>query len=75
MQLSVQSIIPFPIENVYKAMRDHLPELATYLPNIDSIEVKERKLEGDVLHLVNQWNPANTEIPTVAQSFVDVEKT
>lgn len=75
MQLSVQSVIPFPIENVYKAMRDHLPELATYLPNIDSIEVKERKLEGDVLHLVNQWNPANTEIPTVAQSFVDVEKT
>ena len=73
MQLSVQSVIPFPIENVCEAMRDHLPELAT--PCKYRFHRSQEKLEGDVLHLVNQWNPANTEIPTVAQSFVDVEKT
>ena len=75
MQLSVKSPIPFPIENVYFAMRDHLPELAAYMPNIESIEVQKRELKNDVLHLVNKWNPSDTEIPTIAQPFIDTKNT
>ena len=58
MQLSIQSTIPFPISKVYEAMRDHLPELAQYMPNIESIEVKSGWKKNDKLQLVNQWNPA-----------------
>ena len=75
MQVSIKSPIPFPIQDVYAAMRDHMPELAQFMPNIDSIEVKERRVEGDILHIVNRWNPADTEVPSVAKSFIDPKTT
>ena len=74
MQLSIQSMIPFPIAKVYEAMRDHLPELAKYMPNIESIEVISKVNENNVLQIVNQWNPAETEIPKVAQPFIQADK-
>ena len=72
MEISVVSEIPFPIQDVFLAMRDHMPELAQYMPNVKSIEVTLRdELGGGVVHLVNRWNAAATEIPAVARPFVD----
>ena len=72
MDINVVSEIPFPISNVFKAMRDHMPELAEYMPNVDSIDVESREASSDGrVHLVNRWNAAATEIPAVARPFVD----
>ena len=72
MDINVVSDIPFPIQDVYLAMRDHMPELAEFMPNVASIEVESRdsSTEGRV-QLVNRWNAAATEIPTIARPFID----
>ena len=76
MVLNKKSVIPFPIEEVYLAMRDHMPELAEYMPNIESIDVQKREEIGsDELKLINRWNAASTEIPKVARPFVKPDKT
>ena len=72
MEIKVVSEIPFPIQDVYTAMRDHMPELAEHMPNVDSIVVQEREDDGSgVVRLVNRWNAAATEIPAMARPFID----
>jgi hypothetical protein len=71
-EINVVSEIPFPIADVFKAMRDHMPELAKYMPNVDTINVESREDVGDgCVKLVNRWNAAATEIPAVARPFVN----
>ncbi len=74
MKISVTQIIPFPRKAVFAVLRDHLPELADYLPNIKKIEVKERTEEGPVVRLLNLWHAAQTEVPTIAKPFLDPSK-
>ncbi len=72
MDISVVTTIPYPLELVYAAMRDHLPDLADYMPNVESIVVESREDVSETrVKLVNRWNAASTEIPTVARRFVD----
>jgi hypothetical protein len=75
MDISVVTTIPHSRSAVWAAMRDHMPDMAQYLPNVDGIEVKERSepAPGQV-KLVNLWKAAKTEIPTVARPFVDPQK-
>ena len=76
MLINVTTSIPFPIDKVYLAMQDHLPDLAQYMPNIESISVeKKEEKEDGWIHLVNRWKTAPTEIPTVARPFIDQNKT
>ena len=75
MDISINSSIPHPIQSVYEAMRDHMPELVPYMPNIQSIVVENREEHGNILHLQNRWTPSQTEIPTVARSFIDSKNT
>jgi hypothetical protein len=72
MQINVVTTIPFPIESVFMAMRDQMPSLADFMPNVRSIVVEERDedAEGNIA-LINRWNAASTEIPTVARAFID----
>ncbi len=72
MQLSVDNIVPFPIADVFRGMRDQMPAIAEYLPNIDSIVVESSDAPADgEMKLVNRWNAAATEVPVVARKFVD----
>tara|TARA_B100001250_G_scaffold375481_1_gene363081 strand:+ start:92 stop:622 length:531 start_codon:yes stop_codon:yes gene_type:complete len=72
MKINVVTLIPFPIESVFTAMRDHLPDLAQYMPNVKSIVVEERNEDADGnVSFVNRWNAASTEIPAVARPFID----
>jgi hypothetical protein len=72
MEINVVSLIPFGIDATFEAMRDHMPELAAYMPNVDSIVVESRDAGDDeIVRLVNRWNAAATEIPAVARTFVD----
>ena len=75
MDIFIKSTIPHPIQAVYEAMRDHMPKLVPYMPNVQSIVVEKREQHGNLLHLQNRWTPSQTEIPTVARSFIDAKNT
>jgi hypothetical protein len=75
MDIFIKSSIPYPIQSVYEAMRDHMPKLVLYMPNIQQIIVEKREQKGNVLFLQNRWIPAQTEIPAVARSFIDSNNT
>ena len=75
MDITVDHRVNFPRTLVFETMRDHMPDLAPYLPNVDGIEVRERKEPAaGVVELVNFWKAAKTEIPNVARPFVDQSK-
>ena len=75
MDISIKSTIPFPINDVFAAMRDHMPELVPFMPNVQEIIVEERRQSGNTLHLRNRWIPSQTEIPSVARPFIDAKRT
>lgn len=75
MKIQVVTTVPYPREAVFAAMRDQLPALAAYMPNIASITVEQQTDAGDgVVDLVNKWQAAASEIPMVARSFVKPEQ-
>ena len=70
MEFETDLTVPFALDVVFAAYRDRLPELADYLPNIQRIEVTDRRVgEGGEVVLVNEW-VGGGEIPKVARSFV-----
>jgi len=75
MDIDVVSTVPFPIDQVFPAMRDQLQGLAEYMPNVDRIVEHERdEPEPGVMKLRNQWYTARTEIPAMARPFIDQKK-
>jgi len=75
MEIAVDKSMPYPLEPVWTTMRDKLPELIPYLPNVERVEVRERTepSPGEV-HLVNFWKAAKTEVPKLARPFIDQSK-
>jgi hypothetical protein len=69
MQINSVSRIHHPIEEVFRAYRDHMPELAAYVPDVKRIDVAQRREEGPVVRLHNVWH-ADREIPAMARRFV-----
>ncbi len=57
------------VEQVFAVARDKLPDLVPFLPNIERIEVKERKDEAGRVLIVNRWY-AKADIPAAAKKFV-----
>ena len=75
MNILVKTNIPFPIDAVFLAMRDELPEMVQYMPNIQSLEILNRETkDGGEIFILNKWNSA-TEIPKVVRSFIPQDKT
>lgn len=75
MKISVAQVIPYPRPVVFGVLRDHLPELAAYLTNIEYIQRQGRTelAEGGV-ELTNLWQAAKTEVPMVARAVLDPAK-
>ena len=73
MDFVIRDTLPFPRAEVFGVHRDRLPEVADFLPNVESIEVTQREEEGAVVRLVNLWKAAETEVPTVARPFIKPE--
>lgn len=69
MNLQAEAKVPFPLELVYRTYRDELPDLVPYLPNIKSIDVKEREATDGGVRLLNVWR-GDAKIPRVAQGFI-----
>lgn len=75
MDINVVSTIPYPIDVVFGAMRDQLPQLADYMPNVDRVEIVEQsEPEPGTIKLLNKWYSARTEVPVIARPFVDPNK-
>lgn len=70
MKFTVIDEIPFPLEQVFAAHRDKLPDMVSYMPNVDKIVVESRVEDGDVVKLVNIWHAAETEVPALARPFI-----
>lgn len=73
MKFTVIDEIPFPAEQVFKTHRDKLPEMVEQMPNVDEIVVDSREEDGELVHLVNTWHAAETEVPAVARPFIKRE--
>lgn len=69
MLLSVDVYIPFPRRIVYATYRDKLLELVPYLSNVQRIEVKSRRQDGELTYFVNEWHGGG-EIPAIARAVV-----
>jgi len=74
MRFESRQIIPFPLEDVFRLIRDRLQELVPYLPNVKKIDTESRQQVGNgQIRLVNRWH-GKGEIPKVAQKLVQPEK-
>jgi hypothetical protein len=72
MQIHADAAVSYPREQVFEVYRDKLVELVPYLPNVDWIKILERREEGPVVHLVNEWK-ARGDIPKVARKIIKPE--
>jgi hypothetical protein len=72
MKIHASTRVPFPREMVFRTYRDRLVDCQPYLPNVKSIEVKQRADDGAITRLFNVWR-ARGEIPKIAQSIIKPE--
>lgn len=70
MRMEADAVVSFPRPLVWKTYRDELLALVPYMPNISSVEVKERVEEGPGrTRLLNVWR-ARSSIPAIAQPWL-----
>jgi hypothetical protein len=71
MYVETKDIIQAPLESVFSLVRDRLPEVVPYLPNIKKIDVIKKQEDATKEHtmITNHWF-ANIEIPSVAKGFI-----
>lgn len=72
MEIYAKTRVPYSRELVFRTIRDKMPSLAQYMPNVKSIEVKEHSESPDVIRFVNLWT-ANADIPALAQKVLKPE--
>lgn len=73
MRFTLTDEIGFPRDVVYAAVRDRVEELVDQLPNIDRIEVLERRIEGEVHHYVKRWTASASEVPALLRPAIKPE--
>jgi hypothetical protein len=70
MQLQHTDVIDAPLEQVYAIVKDKLPEVVPFLPNIKQIKVLEYKKKDDgKTYVTNQWY-AEASVPALVQKFL-----
>lgn len=69
MQILAEARILHPRAVVFDVYRDHLVELAEFLPNIREIKVLSREEKDGEVRFVNEWKGGG-DIPAVARSVL-----
>jgi hypothetical protein len=69
MEIKADLWMPFARPLVFTTYRDKLPDLVPRLPNIRSLEVKERHDDGHLTRLRNVWTGGG-EIPKAARAII-----
>jgi hypothetical protein len=72
MEIHSESRVAHPLDKVWTAYRDRLPEVVVYIPDIKQIVVKSRKDDGPKTTLHNEWI-SDRDVPTFAQAFLKPE--
>ena len=71
MNIKTVSVIKYPIDNVWTAMRDDLPKLLNFLEDIESITVKlYENIEPEITQVVNIWK-ASPKLPKILARRLD----
>ncbi|HTL12265.1 MAG TPA: SRPBCC family protein [Bdellovibrionota bacterium] len=72
MHLESKDVVERAPDVVFALVRDDLPKLVPYMPNVDRIEVLSREEKGGKVHIVNQWF-AKADIPSALKKVVKPE--
>jgi hypothetical protein len=73
MEIETDDTIHYNVELVYETLRDRLPEIVPYLPNVESVETVEREDLEEGPKLLNIWTAKASEAPAVARPFIKPE--
>jgi hypothetical protein len=73
MKIDETQALTHPARLVFETLRDKTPELASIMPNVERVEVLERREEPPVVHLYNKWQATNNDVPAVVRPFVKKE--
>jgi hypothetical protein len=74
MNIRVTTTVPHGLDAVFAAMRDQMPDLAEYMPNLDSIVVESRDDTDGETKMVNRWQANKSEVPAIARKFVSANQ-
>lgn len=69
MELRTEATIEHPRDRVFRVYRDELVDLVPYLPNVRAIEVKDRSVDGDLVHMVNVWHGGG-DVPAAVRAIL-----
>lgn len=73
MEFKTVSIVKHPPLTVWETMRDHYPEIADLVDEVDSITVHSRqKTPSGTLEVVNIWK-ANPQLPPIITDYIKPE--
>ncbi len=70
MRIDETQSLTHPARLVFETLRDKTPELASIMPNVERVEVLERRDAAPVVHLYNKWQAKNDDVPAVIRPFV-----
>ena len=71
MEFTIEEVIAGPIDAVFSAMRDKLPDLVPFLPEVEKIEVLERRELGPgKVAFLNLWQGKADAAPKAVRPFV-----
>jgi len=59
-----------PAPLVFETLRDKQHEMVSIMPNIESVDVLDRKEEPPVVHLYNKWQGSSEDVPKILRPFV-----
>ena len=72
MRLESTGKIQQPLETVFELVRDRLPDVVPYMPNVDRIVVDSREEADGKVRIVNTWF-AKADIPQAAKKILKPE--
>ncbi|MCO5166530.1 MAG: hypothetical protein M9894_09215 [Planctomycetes bacterium] len=62
--------VSYPVERLYRLIRDEMPAILPYLDDVEEIRVLEREEQPGGLRLVNLWRGSVKAAPAVVQRFI-----
>lgn len=69
MRIEATETLSHAAQLVFETVRDKTPELVEIMPNIERVEVLERREEGSTVHLRNRWQGSKSDVPAVIRPF------
>ncbi|MBW1880064.1 MAG: hypothetical protein JRJ84_17015 [Deltaproteobacteria bacterium] len=75
MKFTLVTEVGQPRDLVFEVQRDHLPNLVSYLPNVEAIVRVMQEEDGEVLRVRNEWRGSTSEIPAVLRPLLKPEWT